>query len=123
MAETMYANQGIGLAANRWASWLRLVTVVLSGPDKREELVTLINPEIVAAEGETETEEGCLSVRDYGPTGASRRCSQGRGPVGQGCELDAEGLLAVACSTSSTIWTASVHDRISRLKAPCMTKG
>ncbi len=65
MAEAMYANQGVGLAAPQVGRALRLVVVDLSGPEKREALMTLVNPVIVAASGEQEDEEGCLSVRNY----------------------------------------------------------
>jgi peptide deformylase len=65
MAESMYANQGVGLAAPQVGQSLRLVVIDLSGPDKREELITLVNPVIVRASGVQEDEEGCLSVRDY----------------------------------------------------------
>lgn len=65
MAEAMYANQGVGLAAPQVGRSLRLVVIDLSGPDKRESLLTLVNPVIVEATGEQEDDEGCLSVRDY----------------------------------------------------------
>lgn len=65
MAESMYANQGVGLAAPQVGRSLRLVVIDLSGPEKREDRITLVNPVIVEATGEQEDEEGCLSVRDY----------------------------------------------------------
>jgi len=65
MAEAMYANQGVGLAAPQVGRAIRLVVIDLSGPEKREELLTLVNPAVVAASGEQEDEEGCLSVPNY----------------------------------------------------------
>jgi len=65
MAEAMYANQGVGLAAPQVGHSVRLVVIDLSGPEKRENLLTLVNPVVTAASGEQEDEEGCLSVRDY----------------------------------------------------------
>jgi len=65
MAEAMYENQGVGLAAPQVGRSLRLVVIDLSGPEKREELLTLVNPVITAAAGEQVDDEGCLSVRDY----------------------------------------------------------
>lgn len=63
MAETMYANEGIGLAAPQVGESIRLVTIDLSGPEVQGDLRVLVNPEIVAKSEETvETEEGCLSV-------------------------------------------------------------
>ena len=62
MIETMYDQQGVGLAANQIGS-LQKVAVVQT-PEMEEALV-LINPEIVKQEGEREVEEGCLSIPGY----------------------------------------------------------
>jgi len=119
MAETMYVNQGIGLAANQVAEPVRLITVDISGPDKREELFALINPEIVATEGETETEEGCLSVKDYRTNVVRAEKVRVRGLDLSGNEvcLDAEGLLAVCLQHEIDHLEGTLFiDRISRLK-------
>ncbi|HKK34349.1 MAG TPA: peptide deformylase [Desulfomicrobiaceae bacterium] len=65
MAEAMYENKGIGLAAPQIGENIRLVTVDLSGPDERNDLQVLVNPRITAKSGSTESEEGCLSVTGY----------------------------------------------------------
>lgn len=65
MAETMYADRGIGLAAPQIGECLRMITVDVSGPDERSDLITVVNPRIVAASGAVASEEGCLSVRNY----------------------------------------------------------
>ena len=57
MAETMYKAEGVGLAAPQ-VGILRRVVVI----DIGEGLVELINPEIIAMEGEQVGQEGCLSV-------------------------------------------------------------
>ena len=61
LAETMYASEGVGLAAPQ-VGILRRVAVI----DMREEdgsgLIELINPEIVKKRGEQEHKEACLSV-------------------------------------------------------------
>ena len=57
MAEVMYANRGIGLAAPQ-IGMLRQIVVVDTG----EGLKVLINPEIIEGEGESVLEEGCLSL-------------------------------------------------------------
>ncbi len=57
---TMYAAEGIGLAANQ-VGLARRVAVVQVGD--HPELV-LINPEILETEGEEKDEEGCLSIPD-----------------------------------------------------------
>ena len=65
VVKDMYTNEGVGLAAPQVGRALRLVVIDLSGPEKREGRITLVNPVVVEASGEQEDEEGCLSVRDY----------------------------------------------------------
>ena len=63
MFETMYAAEGIGLAAPQVGRSERLAVVDVAGKK-----YTLINPEIVSTNGAVEkAEEGCLSIPDiYG---------------------------------------------------------
>lgn len=62
MAETMYTNNGIGLAATQVNIQKRLFIMDLAKEGERSQLMTLINPVITEKEGETSCEEGCLSV-------------------------------------------------------------
>ena len=62
MFETMYENNGVGLAAPQVGVLKRIVVIDLSTDDNEEEPYCLINPELVFEEGEQEGEEGCLSV-------------------------------------------------------------
>lgn len=58
MLETMYKNNGVGLAAPQVGILKRVVVIDLydnNGP------IVLINPEIIKEKGEQEVEEGCLS--------------------------------------------------------------
>lgn len=57
MAETMYHEEGVGLAAPQVGLLKRIVVI-----DVGEGLLELINPEIVKAKGEEEDYEGCLSL-------------------------------------------------------------
>ena len=57
MAETMYAAEGVGLAAPQVGILRRIVVI-----DVGDGLVELINPEIISAEGAEVGAEGCLSV-------------------------------------------------------------
>jgi peptide deformylase len=57
MQETMYAADGVGLAAPQVGILKRIAVV-----DVGEGIVNLINPEILDAEGEYLDEEGCLSI-------------------------------------------------------------
>jgi peptide deformylase len=59
MADTMYKAEGVGLAAPQ-VGILRQVVVIDIGDERG--LIELINPEIIAQEGEQEGSEGCLSA-------------------------------------------------------------
>ena len=63
MFDTMYQEEGIGLAAPQVDILQRIITIDIEG-DKQNQLV-LINPEILASEGETGIEEGCLSIPGF----------------------------------------------------------
>jgi len=71
MIETMYADDGVGLAAPQIGESIRLICVDQTGPKMREDLRVLINPEIVECEGEVDSEEGCLSCPEF--TGTIKR--------------------------------------------------
>jgi peptide deformylase len=63
MFETMYEAPGIGLAATQIDHHIRLLVMDVS--DGRNNPRCLINPRIIAADGDEETDEGCLSVPGY----------------------------------------------------------
>mgnify|MGYP000654571109 CR=1 FL=1 len=60
MIETMYAEEGIGLAATQVDYHKQLIVIDVS--DTRDQPMVLINPEIIDKSGEDGIEEGCLSV-------------------------------------------------------------
>jgi peptide deformylase len=62
MFESMYAAQGIGLAAPQIAISQRITVIDVSFKKNPEEKLVLINPEIIAQEGKQVEEEGCLSL-------------------------------------------------------------
>jgi peptide deformylase len=95
LAETMYAAPGVGLSATQIDVHKRVIVMDLS--EARDELRVFINPEIVAAEGEAENEEGCLSVPGYYDkvTRAAKVRVHALDARGNPFELDAEGVLAV----------------------------
>ncbi len=64
LTETMYAAPGVGLAANQVGHPVRLAVIDVTPADQPKQLLVLINPEIVAVEGECTWDEGCLSVPD-----------------------------------------------------------
>ena len=62
MFESMYAANGVGLAAPQIGIPRRIAVVdVSAGKDPKAKIV-LINPEIIATEGQQKEEEGCLSL-------------------------------------------------------------
>ena len=64
MFESMYAAQGIGLAAPQIAISKRIAVVDLSFNKEIKDKIALINPEIVEMTGKQVEEEGCLSLPD-----------------------------------------------------------
>ena len=58
MAETMYADSGVGLAAPQVGVSKRIILV----DGEEDGLIVLINPMIIKSEGEAVAEEGCLSI-------------------------------------------------------------
>ena len=95
MFETMYAEEGIGLAATQ-VNIHQQIIVIDTSEDRTERLV-LINPEILEQRGSTGIEEGCLSVpecRALVPRAEwvkIRACNQD----GESFELETDGLLAI----------------------------
>ena len=95
MAETMYAAPGIGLAATQVDAHERIIIIDIS--ETRDGLQVFVNPEILALEGEAQTEEGCLSVPGIYETvtRAERVSVRALDRQGKPFTLEAEGLLAV----------------------------
>ena len=95
MAQTMYAAPGVGLAATQVDVHKRVIVIDIS--DTKDDLLVLVNPQIVMAEGEAECEEGCLSVPGYYDkvTRAARITVRARNERGEPIERTADGLLAV----------------------------
>jgi peptide deformylase len=65
MFASMYAAQGVGLAAPQIGKSLRIAVVDVTGGKNPEAKIVLANPEIIHAEGEVREEEGCLSVPGF----------------------------------------------------------
>src|ERR1044071_6538113 len=95
MAETMYAAPGIGLAATQVDVHKRVIVVDVS--ERHDSLVVLVNPEIVEATGESDIEEGCLSVPGiYELVQRAERVKvRAHDQNGKAFTLEAQGLLAV----------------------------
>lgn len=98
MFETMYAAQGIGLAAPQVAVSKRITVIDLSmGKDPKQKLV-LINPEVIEREGKQYEEEGCLSFPDIREKiqRAFKVAIRAQDEHGKWFEMDGEELLSRA---------------------------
>lgn len=93
MAETMYAADGVGLAAPQIGVALRVIVI-----DVGDGLIELINPQIVESDGRETGAEGCLSVP--GVFGKVERFSrvtvEGTNRQGRKIRVSGEGLLSRA---------------------------
>jgi len=65
MFASMYAAQGVGLAAPQIGKSMRFAVVDVTAGKNPEAKIVLANPEIIHAEGEVREEEGCLSIPGF----------------------------------------------------------
>jgi peptide deformylase len=95
MLETMYDENGIGLAATQVNIHKRIVVIDVS--EEGNEPLVLINPEIIAKEGSTISEEGCLSVpQSYAKVDRAEQITvKALNENGEEYTYDADGLLAI----------------------------
>ena len=98
MADTMYhAQNAIGLASNQVGEPCRIIMFDISAKDAPNDLVVLLNPEIIEADGLIVNEEGCLSIIDYrADVKRSERVTvKGIDREGNPITLQKEGLAAI----------------------------
>jgi peptide deformylase len=98
MFETMYASQGIGLAAPQVAVSKRVTVIDLSQGKDPEQKLVLVNPEVILREGKQYEEEGCLSfpeIREKVQRAAKVRI-RAQDLKGKWFEMDGEELLSRA---------------------------
>ena len=125
MIETMHRAPGVGLAAPQVNVGKRLITIDLSVGEDENELIVLVNPEIVRAEGEIVGEEGCLSVPDIREKVArpAQVLVKGLDISGQEVEFEAEDYLARAlCHEIDHLDGKLFTDRLSPLKKTLIRK-
>ena len=98
MSETMYAADGVGLAAPQIAEGTRCIVIDTSPRQEGQKLIHLVNPEIVKTEGVTTYTEGCLSVPGEAEDieRAAKVWVRALDRAGKEFELECEGLLAIA---------------------------
>jgi len=98
MFETMYAAQGIGLAAPQVAVGKRITVIDLSMGKNPKDRLVLINPEIIERAGKQYEEEGCLSFPDIREKiqRALKVTIRAQDEYGKWFEMDGEELLSRA---------------------------
>ena len=98
MVETTLAAPGVGLAANQIGLPWRLFVVNIGVETNKDNLVTVVNPEITAMEGSEIVEEGCLSIPDVIAEVNRANQIEIKGYDLDGCEVryEAKGYLARA---------------------------
>ena len=96
MFETMYAAQGVGLAAPQVGVSKRVTVIDLSAGKEPKDKLVLVNPEIIFRDGKLYEEEGCLSfpdIREKVQRAAKVRI-RAQDEYGKWFERDGEELLA-----------------------------
>jgi peptide deformylase len=139
MFETMYASDGVGLAAPQVGVGLRIIVVDVNvhgvqsettqgpiGPKSHgRQKYAMVNPVIISREGEIEWEEGCLSIPDFRVVmkRSNKIKTDYLDAEGHKRSLDAEGLLAVAIQHEIDHLDGKLLiDNVSRLKRDLYVK-
>ena len=119
MAETMYSAPGVGLAAPQIGVSKQVAVIDTDWKEGSRNLIVLINPEIIDAEGNINYEEGCLSVPELMSDIPRKEkvTVKGMNLEGEEIIIEGEGLLAVALQHEIDHLNGKVIlDRISSLK-------
>lgn len=126
MIDTMYDAPGIGLAGVQVGVMQRLVVLDTARKDEAPQPLFLVDPEIVAVSQERMIyEEGCLSIPDYyeDVERPERVRVRFKDRDGAECEMEAEGLLAIAIQHEVDHLNGVLFiDHISRLKRERVVK-
>ena len=119
MFDSMYAAQGIGLAAPQISLSKRITVVDVSFKKDPAQKIALINPEVVERTGKQMEEEGCLSLPEIREKvdRAARVKVRAQNAQGEFYEVEGEELLARALQHEIDHLDGVLFiDRISRLK-------
>lgn len=119
MFDSMYAAQGIGLAAPQIAISQRICVIDVSFNKNPREKYVLINPEIIDRRGRQVEEEGCLSLPDIREkvTRSEWVRVRAQNADGEWFELEGEELLSRAIQHEIDHLDGVLFiDRLSRLK-------
>ncbi|MFN0063244.1 MAG: peptide deformylase [Myxococcaceae bacterium] len=125
MFETMYAADGVGLAAPQVGVLSRVIVLDTTPRQPESKPIAMINPEIFSTEGETTYTEGCLSIPGEAEDvdRAERVTVRFLDPQGKPQEMSCEGLLAIAVQHETDHLEGTVFvDHISALKRELIRK-
>ncbi|MFB1482779.1 peptide deformylase [Corallococcus sp. RDP092CA] len=125
MFETMYAAEGVGLAAPQVGILQRIIVLDTRPQQPESKPLAMINPELVSLEGETTYTEGCLSIPgeaedvDRAAIATVRYLDED----GQEQTLRCDGLLAIAVQHETDHLDGTVFvDHVSTLKREFIRK-
>jgi peptide deformylase len=125
MFETMYAADGVGLAAPQVGILQRVIVLDTTPRQPESKPIAMINPEIIAMEGETTYTEGCLSIPGEAEDvdRAAIVTVKFLDPEGKEQTLKCDGLLAIAVQHETDHLNGTVFvDHVSTLKREIIRK-
>lgn len=125
MFETMYAADGVGLAAPQVGVLQRVIVLDTTSRQPECKPLAMINPEIISMEGETKFTEACLSIPGEAEDvdRAAVVTVKFLDPEGQEQTLRCDGLLAIAVQHEADHLNGTVFvDHVSTLKREIIRK-
>lgn len=125
MFETMYAAEGVGLAAPQIGVLQRVIVLDTTPRQPESKPLAMINPEIIAMEGETTYTEGCLSIPGEAEDvdRAARVTVRYLDAEGTSQTLECDGLLAIAVQHENDHLDGTVFvEHLSTLKRELIRK-
>ena len=125
MFETMYDAEGVGLAAPQVGVLARVIVLDTTPRQPESKPLAMINPEIIAMEGETTYTEGCLSIPGEAEDvdRAAKVTVRFLDVEGEEQTLECDGLLAIAVQHETDHLDGTVFvDHISTLKRELIRK-
>jgi peptide deformylase len=125
MFESMYAAQGVGLAAPQIGISLRLSVIDVTFKEDPDAKLVLANPQIIRVDGKQDGAEGCLSIPDFREqvTRGSRVTVRAQDVNGNWYEKTGEDLLARAFQHEIDHLDGKLYiTHVSRLKRDLMKR-
>ena len=125
MFESMYAANGVGLAAPQIGISKRIAVIDITSSKDPKSKIVLINPQIIAVEGKQKEEEGCLSIPGFRESVSRPQRATVRAWDRHGKEftMQGEGLLARAfCHETDHLNGRLFITHLSTLKRDLITR-